>query len=212
MLPMHVVEPFCTDQPAEETRLDGACMLQGLATVAALHHDTASSGGRQNSGVENNDSCPNPLRRSKEEDSDRDSNTQWYESLSPILGCLVQADENSEPHTEQSVQGSVQGSGQEGRGEDGAHACEAVRVKDAQQRCQADGVGDGARLHHGLVMNGREHGEESVQSNPEGGVEGRPSPAGHTRSCSFPCAHVTDGHGAHGGVRCDAMGTGHDNA
>lgn len=118
--------------------------------------------------------------------------------------------ENSNPQTEHSVQGSRQ----EAREGAGTQTWEAGRVKDAQQRCQAEEVGVEAPLHHGLVMiaDGREQGEESVQSDPAGRVEGLSARVGHTATFSFPCALVTDGNGAHEGVRCDSMGTCHDNA
>ena len=223
MLPLHIFKPFCTYHPADEILSDDASMLQGLATVATSHHDAASSCGGQTYEVQSNDSCPNLPRPSTGTDSARDSNTQWFESLTPFWASLVQAGESEEPsvggvrnevqdrrrnfkeHSEPETEQSVQGSGQEDRSGDGAHACEAARVKDAQQRCHA--AGNGARLHHGLVIYGREQGEGSVQSHAEGRVEGNTASAGHTGSCSFPCAHVTDETGAHEGIRCEPMST-----
>ena len=224
MLPLHIFKPFCTYHPADEILSDDASMLQGLATVATSHHDAASSCGGQTYEVQSNDSCPNLPRPSTGTDSARDSNTQWFESLTPFWASLVQAGESEEPsvggvrnevqdrrrnfkeHSEPETEQSVQGYGLEARGGDGAHACEAARVKDVQRRCHTE-VGHEARLHHGRVMYSREQGDESVQSHPEGGVEVRTARAAHTGSCSFPCAHVTDETGAHEGIRCEPMST-----
>ena len=101
----------------------------------------------------------------------------------------------------------------EGCGEDGADTCQAAGCKDAQQRCQADAAGDGARLQQGVVVEGQAKGAGSVHSShPEGEVEGCTDRAGHTSSCSFSCEHFKDGNGKHEGTRRDAMGTCHDNA
>ena len=222
MLPVHTFEQFCSQQPADEIRADDACSLQGLATAAHFHHDTASTGGGNQSLAQNDESCPVLPRPSKPGDGDRDSNTQGLKILSPIWASVAQAGESEEPqvgivcnedrcssvgqNTEPRTEYSVQGSLQESCGEDGAHTCGAAGVKDAHPHCQA-GAGDAERLQHDLVMNGRQQGEKSDLSHPEGGVECRTARAGHTGSC----AHAGNGNRAHEGIRCETMSTFHDN-